>query len=116
MRVIREADHWVALVEGIADFQGGVTGDTIEELHEEVEAVKHFALDVPKGTEVIVGYIDETRILRVDRLVLGQHRYVLGDAAGAGLWPLGVLNPVQDRVPVDAAERLEELPRGVIPR
>jgi hypothetical protein len=52
MRVIPEDGHWVALVEDVPDFRGGVTGDSIVELHEEAEAIKHFALNVPKETPV----------------------------------------------------------------
>ena len=56
MRVIPEDGHWVALVEDVPDFRGGVTGDSIVELHEEAEAIKHFALNVPKETPVQVDY------------------------------------------------------------
>ena len=57
MKVAPEADHWVALVQGVPGFRGGVTGDTLAELYAEVEAVKHFALNVPKEKDVAVDYV-----------------------------------------------------------
>ena len=45
----------------------------------------------------------------VDRLVLTQHRHVFLDASCPRLWFLGILDPVQDREPVSAVERGEEL-------
>src|SRR5215204_5722462 len=45
----------------------------------------------------------------VDCLVLTQHRHVFLDASCPRLGFLGVLDPVQDRIPVPAVERGEEL-------
>jgi hypothetical protein len=56
MRVIPEDGHWVAVAQDVPDFRGGVTGDSLVELHEEAEAIKHFALNVPKETPVLVDY------------------------------------------------------------
>jgi len=56
MKVVPEDGHWVALVQDVPDFRGGVTGDSLVELHEEAEAIKHFALNVPKETPVLVDY------------------------------------------------------------
>lgn len=57
MRIRPEADYWVAIVEDVPDFHGGVTGDTLSELYEEIDVLKHFALNVPKETRVDVAYI-----------------------------------------------------------
>jgi hypothetical protein len=56
MKVIPEDGHWVAVVQDVPDFRGGVTGDSLVELHEEAEAIKHFALNVSKETPVLVDY------------------------------------------------------------
>jgi hypothetical protein len=40
-----------------APIRSGVNGETLSELFEEVEAVKHFILDLPKETPVDVEYI-----------------------------------------------------------
>src|SRR5215472_1752019 len=48
------------------------------------------------------------RRLRVDRLVLGQHLYVLSDLPGPRLSALDAADPVDDGVPVGAADRVEE--------
>jgi hypothetical protein len=40
--------------------------------------------------------------------VIVQHRDELGNAGRPGLWLLGLLDPVQDGVPVSAVERGEE--------
>src|ERR1700704_4585001 len=52
--------------------------------------------------------------LRVDRLVGGQHRHVLRYPPGPGLGALGVADPVQDRVPVHAAQGREERAGGIV--
>jgi predicted RNase H-like HicB family nuclease len=59
MRIINKGGYWIALAEDVPDFHGGVAGDTLAELHEEIEAVKHFAVGVPKETRVDVNYIYE---------------------------------------------------------
>lgn len=50
----------------------------------------------------------------VQSLVLLQHADVLSYAPGPRLRPLGVLDAVQDRIPVDAVKRGEELARFLI--
>jgi hypothetical protein len=57
MRIEPEESHWVAVVEDVPGFRGAVTGDTLPELYEEIDAVKHFVLDVPKETPVAINYI-----------------------------------------------------------
>ncbi|GAA4597069.1 hypothetical protein GCM10023194_70890 [Planotetraspora phitsanulokensis] len=42
-----------------APIAGGVSGETLAELREEVEAVKHFILDLPGDVPVAVEYIFE---------------------------------------------------------
>jgi hypothetical protein len=54
MRAVRKTDYWIALPVG-APIAGGVSGDTLAELCEEVEAVKHFILDV--FPEAVVTYL-----------------------------------------------------------
>ena len=53
-------------------------------------------------------------LLRIKLLPLRQHLYVLRDAPCPGLGLFGVLDPVQDRVPVGAVERLEELAGAIV--
>ncbi|WP_327584187.1 hypothetical protein OHA25_51680 [Nonomuraea sp. NBC_00507] len=54
-RAIRKDGYWIALFEGYPS--GGVAGDTLAELHEEVDAVKHFVLDVPAEAVIDVEYV-----------------------------------------------------------
>jgi hypothetical protein len=42
-----------------APIVGGVSGETLAELREEVEAVKHFILDLPEDVPVAVEYVFE---------------------------------------------------------
>ncbi|MEV4184693.1 hypothetical protein ACWDOR_44260 [Streptosporangium canum] len=49
-------DVWVALAVGAP---GSVSGESLAELVEEVEAVKHFCLGLPKETPVSVEYVYE---------------------------------------------------------
>ena len=42
-----------------APVAGGVSGETLAELREEVEAVKHFILDLPEDVPVAVEYVFE---------------------------------------------------------
>src|SRR5215212_1772921 len=50
--------------------------------------------------------------LGVGLLAALEHLDEPGDPAGAGLGALGVLDAVQDRVPIGAVQRLEEVPGG----
>ncbi|MFI6507077.1 hypothetical protein ACIBCT_05690 [Streptosporangium sp. NPDC050855] len=43
MKAVRKTDYWIALPVD-APIAGGVSGDTLTELYEEVEAAKHFIL------------------------------------------------------------------------
>lgn len=54
-RVIRKDGYWIALFEGYPS--GGVSGDSLDELREEVEAVKHFVLDLAPDVSVTVEYV-----------------------------------------------------------
>lgn len=49
-----DTDVWVGLP---IDAPGSVSGDTLTELFEEVEAIKHFVLGLPKDTPVTVEYV-----------------------------------------------------------
>jgi hypothetical protein len=49
-------DVWVALAVGAP---GSVSGDTLAELREEAEAVKHFLLGLPKDAEVRAEFVFE---------------------------------------------------------
>ncbi|MFC0862553.1 hypothetical protein ACFHYQ_09625 [Sphaerimonospora cavernae] len=42
-----------------APIAGGISGETLAELREEVEAVKHFILDLPSDVPVAVEYVFE---------------------------------------------------------
>lgn len=59
MKVINKGDHWIAVVEDVPDFHGGVAGGSLVELYAEVEAIKHFALNVPPEVDVAVDYLYE---------------------------------------------------------
>jgi hypothetical protein len=59
VRIHPEEDYWAAIVEDVPDFHGGVTGDTLAELQEEIDVLKCFALDLPKGSLVAVNYVYE---------------------------------------------------------
>ncbi|MEO3799091.1 hypothetical protein [Nonomuraea sp. B1E8] len=54
-QAIRKDGYWIALFEGHPS--GGVSGDTLAELHQEVEAVKHFVLDLPADVTIDVEYV-----------------------------------------------------------
>ncbi|MER5323484.1 hypothetical protein [Streptosporangium roseum] len=71
MRAIRKADYWIALPVD-APIAGGVSGDTLPELYEEVEAAKHFILDAPSDAEIIVAYLYE--VAGVSPTVLDTYR------------------------------------------
>ncbi|MEU9831979.1 hypothetical protein AB0D67_10625 [Streptosporangium sp. NPDC048047] len=58
MRAVRKSDYWIALPVD-APIRGGVSGDTLAELYEEVEAAKHFILDAPAEAEIVVTYLYE---------------------------------------------------------
>ncbi|GIH28969.1 hypothetical protein Aph01nite_72790 [Acrocarpospora phusangensis] len=47
---------------------GGVSGRTLAELCDEVEAVKHFILDLPHGTPVAVDYVFELPGVSADNI------------------------------------------------
>ncbi|MEU3166929.1 hypothetical protein [Streptosporangium sp. NPDC006930] len=57
-KAVRKTDYWIALPVD-APIEGGVSGDTLVELYEEVEAAKHFILDVPPEAEIVVTYLYE---------------------------------------------------------
>jgi hypothetical protein len=57
IRAVRKDGYWIALPVGVTGSPGGVSGDTLSELFEEVEAFKHFILDAPRETEVAVDYV-----------------------------------------------------------
>jgi hypothetical protein len=83
MKVVPEDGHWVALVQDVSDFRGGVTGGSLVELHEEAEAVKHFALNVPKETPVAIDYVYEIPGVAVEVLDTYRHlRAERDDVAG----------------------------------
>src|SRR5260370_12917942 len=69
---------------------------------------------VPSGSRQEPSMCFSGSALRVDRLVRGQHRHVLRYPLGPGLGALGVADPVQDRVPVHAAQRREERPGRIV--
>jgi hypothetical protein len=72
-QAIRKNGYWIALFDGYPS--GGVSGDTLAELHQEVEAVKHFILDLPVNAAIDVEYVydlgDEQAAAE-----LGQYREV----------------------------------------
>jgi hypothetical protein len=74
MRVVPDGDCWSALAVDVPGFAGGVTTDTLQELHAEVDAIKHFVLDVPKSAEVIVAYIYEIPGVNVE--ILDSYRHL----------------------------------------
>src|SRR5215212_8212466 len=59
-------------------------------------------------------FLTDGSSLGVDLLLFVQHRHVLLDASCPRLWLFGVLDPVQDRIPVPAVEGIEELPRYLV--
>ncbi|MER5644370.1 hypothetical protein [Streptosporangium sp. NPDC002524] len=71
MKAVRKTDYWIALPTN-APIRGGVSGDTLAELYEEVEAAKHFILDAPAETEIIVTYLYE--VAGVPPAVLDTYR------------------------------------------
>lgn len=96
IKVLPEGDYWVGLVQGVADFRGGVTGDTLTELYAEVEAVKHFALGVPKEAEVAVDYVYEipgvtADVLDAYRQLRRQREEVAAKLTDAALAAVGAL-------------------------
>jgi hypothetical protein len=96
IKVLPEGDYWVGLVQDVPDFRGGVTGDTLTELHAEVEAVKHFALGVPKEADVAVEYEYEipgvaTDVLDSYRQLRRQREEVAAKLSDAALAAVGAL-------------------------
>jgi hypothetical protein len=74
-----------------APIRSGVNGETLSELFEEVEAVKHFILGVPKETPVAVEYAYE--LPGVPSEVLASYhrqRLLLEEAAAARLRDAGL--------------------------
>ncbi|MFF3440303.1 hypothetical protein [Streptosporangium sp. NPDC002721] len=71
MKAVRKTDYWIALPMD-APIQGGVSGDTLAELYEEVEAAKHFILDAPAEAEIVVTYLYE--VAGVPPAVLDTYR------------------------------------------
>jgi hypothetical protein len=53
VRVLKKDGYWVGLP---IDAPGSMTGDTLTDLFEDVEAAKHFCLGLPKETPVMVSY------------------------------------------------------------
>lgn len=58
-------DVWVALPEGAP---GSVSGDTLAELFDEAEAIKHFVLGLPKDVPVYVEFVFEVPGVPVERI------------------------------------------------
>lgn len=78
-RAIRKDGYWIALFEGYPT--GGVSGDNLAELHEEVEAVKHFVLDLSPDTPVTVNYVYDLD----EQATTAFHDYLESKAAAAKL-------------------------------
>jgi hypothetical protein len=75
VRVLKKDGYWIGLP---IDAPGSMTGDTLNDLFEDVETFKHFCLGLPKETPVVVSYtydlpefdeevIDVYRDLRAER-------------------------------------------------
>jgi hypothetical protein len=89
--VIKKDGYWIALPVGAP---GSMSGDTLPELFNEVEAFKHFCLDLPPEADVAVEYlydipevgeevIDTYRDLRTQRdRIVGQLDEATKTAAG----------------------------------
>lgn len=73
---------WTALPQ---DYPGSAGGRTIAELHEEVEALKHFITGTDPATEINVDYIYEIPGLSGDLLIDYQHGRSRRDEAAAEL-------------------------------
>jgi DNA-directed RNA polymerase specialized sigma24 family protein len=67
------------------DYPGSAGGRSIAELHEEVEALKHFITGADPATEINVDYIYEIPGLARDLLIDYQHGRSLRDEAAAEL-------------------------------
>ncbi|MEV5409405.1 hypothetical protein AB0K60_11300 [Thermopolyspora sp. NPDC052614] len=73
-----------------APIRSGVNGETLSELFEEVEAVKHFILGLPKETPVSVEYVYELPGVPCEVLAsYHQQRLVLARATAARLRDAG---------------------------
>jgi hypothetical protein len=73
---------WTALPQG---YPGSAGGRTIAELHEEVEAMKHFITGTDQATEITVDYIYDVPGLSGEILVDYRHGRSRRDAAAAEL-------------------------------
>jgi len=56
VKVIKKDGYWVGLN---LNAPGGVEGDTLAELRAEIDAVKHFCLDLPPERDIAVDYVYE---------------------------------------------------------
>jgi hypothetical protein len=73
---------WTALPQG---YPGSAGGRSIAELHEEVEALKHFITGVDEATQINVDYIYEVPGLPCQILIDYQHHRSRRDHAAAEL-------------------------------
>jgi len=73
---------WTALPQG---FPGSVGGRTIPELHDEVEALKHFFTGEDEGTEIAVDYIYELPGVAPEILIDYRHDRSERDRAASEL-------------------------------
>jgi hypothetical protein len=73
---------WTALPEG---YSGSAGGRTIAELHEEVEALKHFVTGADQATEITVDYIYEIPGISTEVIIDYQHERSRRDEAAAEL-------------------------------
>jgi len=73
---------WTALPQG---FPGSAGGRTIAELHDEVEALKHFFTGEDQGTDIAVDYIYELPGLAPEILIEYTHERTERDRAASEL-------------------------------
>jgi hypothetical protein len=73
---------WTALPQG---FPGSAGGRTISELHDEVEALKHFFTGEDQGTDIAVDYIYELPGLAPEILIEYTHERTERDRAASEL-------------------------------
>jgi hypothetical protein len=73
---------WTALPQG---YPGSAGGRSIAELHEEVEALKHFITGADPATEITVDYVYEIPGLSTDLLIDYRHGRSRRDEAAAEL-------------------------------
>jgi hypothetical protein len=73
---------WTGLPQG---YPGSAGGRTIAELHEEVEAMKHFITGTDQATEITVDYIYDVPGLSGEILIDYRHGRSRRDAAAAEL-------------------------------